>query len=66
MLARRSGMGYSQGIQFETSIINTEEAQELTTRNQQKKGNKSGSGVAPSINHGLLQRIALWDLQLES
>ena len=29
MLARKSGMGYSQGIQFETSIINMEEAQEL-------------------------------------
>ena len=27
MLARRSGMDYSQGIQFETSIINMEEAQ---------------------------------------
>ena len=26
MLARRSGMDYSAGIQFETSIINTEEA----------------------------------------
>ena len=66
MVARRSGMDYSQGIQFETSIINMEEAQELTMNNQQKKSNKSGDGVAPSSTHGLLQRIALWDLQLES
>ena len=27
MLARRSGMDYSQGIQFQTSLINMEEAQ---------------------------------------
>ena len=37
MLARRSGMEYSQGIQFETSIINMEEVQELTMNNQPKK-----------------------------
>ena len=37
MLARRSGIDYSQGIQFETSIINIEEAQELTMNNQPKK-----------------------------
>ena len=30
MLARRSGMDYSPGIQSETSIINMKEAQELT------------------------------------
>ena len=60
MLARQSGMDYSQGIQFETSIINMEEAQELTMNNQPKKINRSGAGVAPSITHGLLQRIALW------
>ena len=34
MLSRQSGMDYSQGIQFETSIINMEEAQELTINNQ--------------------------------
>ena len=65
MLARRSGMDYSQGIQFEISIINMEEAQELTMNNQLKKSNRSGAGVAPSSTHGLPQRIALWDLQLE-
>ena len=27
MLARRSGMDYSQGVQFQTSLINMEEAQ---------------------------------------
>ena len=37
MLARRSGMEYSQGIQFETSFINTEEAKGLTINNQQKQ-----------------------------
>ena len=58
-------MDYSQGIQFETSIINMEEAKELTMNNQQKKSNKSGAGVAPSSPHELLQKIALWDLQLE-
>ena len=59
MLARRSGMDYSQGIQFETSIINMEEAQELTMNNQPKKSNRSGAGVDPSSTHGLLQRILL-------
>ena len=34
MLASRSGMDYSPGIQFQTSLINTEEAKELTMRNQ--------------------------------
>ena len=37
MLARRSGMYYSQGIQFQTSLVNMEEAKELTTNNQQKQ-----------------------------
>ena len=65
MLARQSGMDYSQGIQFETSIVNMEEAKELTMNNQPKGSNKSGAGVAPSSTHGLLKRIAMWDLQLE-
>ena len=47
MLARRSGMEYSPGIQFETSIINMEEAQELTMNDQPGKSNKSSAGVAP-------------------
>ena len=58
-------MDYSQGIQFETSIIKMEEAQEITMNNRQKKSNRSGAGVAPSSTHGLLKRIAMWDLQLE-
>ena len=37
MLARRSGLEYSPGIQFETSIINMEEAKELTMNNQRKR-----------------------------
>ena len=34
MLARLSGMDYSAGILFQTSITNTEQAQELTMNNQ--------------------------------
>ena len=34
MLARRSGMDYIPGIQFQTSLINMEEAKELTIINQ--------------------------------
>ena len=37
MLARRIGMDYSQGVQFQTSLINMEEAKELTTDNKQKR-----------------------------
>ena len=37
MLPRRSGMDYSQGIQFQTSLINMEEAKSLTINNQQKQ-----------------------------
>ena len=65
ILESQIGMDYIQGIQFETSIINMEEAQELIMNNQLKKSNKSGAGVAPSSTHELLQRISLWDLQLE-
>ena len=65
MLARRSGMDYSQGIQFETSIVNMEEAKELTMNNQPKGSNKSGAGVAPSSTYEVPPRIALCDLQLE-
>ena len=59
-------MDYIKGIQFQTSLINMEEAQELTTNNQPKKSNRSGADVDPSSTHWLLQRIALWELQLES
>ena len=37
MLARRSGIYYSPGIQFQTSLIIMEEAKELTIRNQPEK-----------------------------
>ena len=37
MLARRSGMDYSAGTLFQTSIINMEQAQELTMNNQPEK-----------------------------
>ena len=65
ILARQSGVDYSQGIQFQTSIINMEEAQELTMYNQTKKNNRSGAGVAPSSTYGFTPRISLWVLKLE-
>ena len=34
VLSRQSGMDYSQGIQFQTSLINMEEAQELKINNE--------------------------------
>ena len=37
MLARQSGMDYSPGINFQTSLINMEEAKELTMKNQPGK-----------------------------
>ena len=37
MLARRTGMDYSPGIQFQTSLINMEEAKELTMNIQTEK-----------------------------
>ena len=66
MLARRSGMDYTAGILFQTSIINMEQAQELTKNNQPEKWNISGAVVAPSSTPKLVQRIAMWDLQCKS
>ena len=40
MLARRSGMDYSAGVMFQTSIINMKQAQELTMNNQPEKWKK--------------------------
>ena len=37
MFARQSGMDYSQGIQFQTILVNMEEAKGLTMNNQQKQ-----------------------------
>ena len=37
MLARQSGIDHNPGMQFQTSLINTEEAKELTMRNQPEK-----------------------------
>ena len=50
MLARKSGMDYSQGIQFQTSIVNTEEAKGITMNNQQKQC-KCGSVKHLRISH---------------
>ena len=41
MIARQSGVDYSQGIKFQTSLINMEEAQELTINNQPKKATEA-------------------------
>ena len=65
MIARQSGIDYSQGIQFQTSIINKEEAKELTMNNQPKKSNRRSAGVSPSSTYGFPPRISLWGLQLE-
>ena len=59
-------MDYSPGTQFETSLVNMEDAKELTMNNKLENNNKSGASVAPSSTHELVQMIALWDLQLES
>ena len=37
ILARRSGINYSQGIHFQKILINMEEAKELIINNQQKR-----------------------------
>ena len=41
MFARRSGMDYSPGVQFQTSLIIMQEAKELTMNNQLKKAKKA-------------------------
>ena len=50
MLARRSGMDYSQGIKFQTSLVNMEEAKGPTMNNQQKQC-KCGSVKYLRISH---------------
>ena len=50
VLARNSGMDYSPGIQFQTSIINMKEAKELTMSNQSEKKQKKRCRCG-SINH---------------
>ena len=50
MLARRSGMDYSQGIQFQTSLVNMEEAKGITMNNQQKQC-KCGSVKHLCLSH---------------
>ena len=51
MLARRSGMDYSQGVHFEKSIINMEEAQELKINNQ--PGKKATEAVPVWLHQAL-------------
>ena len=49
ILARWSGMNYSPGIQFQTSLVNMDEAKALTMNNKPGKSTdkKNGAGVAP-------------------
>ena len=49
ILARRSGMDYSPGIQFQTSLVNMDKAKALTMNNkpEKSKDKKNGAGVAP-------------------
>ena len=42
ILARRSGMDYNLGIQFQTSLINMEEAKAITMNNQPGKSTDKG------------------------
>ena len=37
ILVRQTGMGYSSGIQFEESLINTDKEKSLTKSNQPEK-----------------------------
>ena len=48
-IARRIGMDYIPGIQFQTSLINTNEVKALTMNNQPGKSTdkKNGADVAP-------------------
>ena len=50
ILARKIGVDYSQGIHFETSLINMDEAQELTM-NTEPKINLQKWCWCDSINH---------------
>ena len=50
ILARRSGMDYSPGIQFQTSLINMEDTKELTMGNQPEK-NQQKRCRCGSIDH---------------
>ena len=40
ILVRRSGVDYSPGIRFETSLVNVDEEKSLTTSNQLEKSNQ--------------------------
>ena len=50
MLSRHSGMGYSPGIQFQTSLVNMKEAKELTMSNKPEKKQQKRCQCG-SINH---------------
>ena len=54
MLAKKSGMDYSPGIQFETSLINKEEAKELTMNNKKKQQKRCRCGSIKHLGWGYL------------
>ena len=55
-----------QGYSFKQVSSTWKRKNKLPREINQKRGNKSGAGVAPSSTYELPQRIALCDLQLES
>ena len=57
-------MYHSPGIHFENILVNMDEANEFTNRNQKVKrikSNKHGASVYPSITYVLSKGIVLWN-----
>ena len=55
-------MDYSQGIRFETNLVNMDKSISLIKRNKPKnriRSKKNGAGVAPSRTYKLPQGIEL-------
>ena len=64
ILARRSGMDYSPGIHFETSLFNMDEAKAITESNQPEKSNQKQQRQfrCGFIKHLFFARINLYCL----
>ena len=63
IISRRSGIYYSQGIRFQTRLVNVDESKALTKENLQGKRiriKEDGADVAPSKTYKLPQMIYLW------
>ena len=68
ILARRSGVDYSPGIHFQTSLVDMDEAKSLTKKNELEKriiSKEDGAGVAPSRTYELPQMTSLWGFLIE-